>query len=189
MTVSMYTVSVPIFIQLLSALSDVLTKAKAHVKAKKLEESFLTNMRLYPDMYPFFLQVRQSCSHAERICSALAGKPPLDLPKTERTLAELQALIAKTVDYLKRFTPEQIDGTEDKLLNFNDRVLPARILLLNRTLPHFYFHCTTAYDILRHCGVPLVKHDFLGTPLELLDDPVRLQNWSFSKESDRASQN
>ena len=66
-------------------------------------------------------------------------------------------------------------------LGFSDRKLPAQILLLNRILPHFYFHCTTAYDILRHCGVPLVKHDFLGTPPQLLDDPEALQNWSFHR--------
>jgi uncharacterized protein len=181
MTVSMYTASVPVFVQFLTALAEVISKAEAHAKAKKIEESFLINMRLYPDMYPFALQVQQCCYHAVRICSALAGTPALDRPQTERTFAELKALIRKTINFLSAFAPEQIDGTDDKMLDFNGRQLPARILLLNRILPHFYFHCTTAYDILRHCGVPLVKHDFLGTPVELLEDPVRLQNWSFSR--------
>jgi hypothetical protein len=181
MTVSMYTVSVPVFIQLLTALKDVIEKAVVHAKAKKIDESFLVNMRLYPDMYPFVLQVQQCCSHAERVCSALAGKPPLNLPKTQRTFAELQDLIEKTLAHLRSFTPDQIDGTDDKVLNFSDRKLPAQVLLLNRILPHFYFHCTTAYDILRHCGVPLVKHDFLGTPPQLANDPEGLRNWSFHK--------
>jgi uncharacterized protein len=171
MTVSMYTVSVPVFIQFLTALKDVIEKAVVHSKAKTIDESFLVNMRLYPDMYPFVLQVQQCCSHAERVCSALAGKPPLNLPKTQRTFAELQDLIEKTLAHLRSFTPDQIDGTDDKVLNFSDRKLPAQVLLLNRILPHFYFHCTTAYDILRHCGVPLVKHDFLGTPPQLANDP------------------
>ena len=181
MTVSMYQISVPIFIQFLSALSHVLDKAEAHAKSKRIDETFLLNMRLYPDMYPLALQVQQCCSHAERICNALAGTPRLDLPNTEKSFSELKSRIAKTIDHLRSFKPEQIDGTEDKILSFNDRVLPGQILLLNRVLPHFYFHCTTAYDILRHCGVPLVKHDFMGTPLEILDKPVELQNWSFSR--------
>jgi uncharacterized protein len=181
MTVSMYTVSVPVFVQFLSALAEVISKAEVHVKAKNIDESFLINMRLYPDMYPFALQVQQCCSHAIRICGALADRPPLDQPNNERNFSELRALIARTIDYLSGLRPEQIDGTDDKILDFNGRRLPARLLLLNRVLPHFYFHCTTAYDILRHCGVPLVKHDFLGTPVELLKDPMRLQNWSFSR--------
>lgn len=181
MSVSMYKLSVPVFIQFLTALSDVIAKAEAHVKSNRIDETFMLNMRLYPDMYPFVLQVQQSCAHAERICSALAGKPPLDLPKTERSFSDLKNRIAKTIEHLRSFTPEQIDGTEDKILNLNDRVLPGRILLLHRILPHFYFHCTTAYDILRHCGVPLVKHDFMGTPLELLNNPAGMQNWSFSR--------
>jgi hypothetical protein len=181
MSVSMYTASVPIFIQFLTALAEVISKAEAHAKAKKIDESFLINMRLYTDMYPFFRQVQQSCSHAERICSALAGTPPLGLPRAERTFAELKTSIGKTIAHLRAFRPEQIDGTDDKIVDAGGRKFPGRTLLLSRVLPHFYFHCTTAYDILRHCGVPLVKHDFLGTPLELLDDPVRLQNWNFSR--------
>lgn len=177
----MYTASVPIFVQFLTALRDVIDKAAAHARAKKIDESFLINMRLYPDMYPFVLQVQQCCSHAERICSALASKPPLGIPKTQRTFAELQDLITRTIDHLHSFTPDQIDGTDNKILDFSDRKLPARVLLLSRILPHFYFHCTTAYDILRHCGVPLVKHDFLGTPPELVNDPEGLKNWGFSR--------
>lgn len=181
MTVSMYKISVPVFIQFLDALSDVIAKAEAHIKSKQIDGTFMLNMRLYPDMYPLVLQVQQCCSHAERICSALADKPPLNLPRTDRSLSDLQNRIAKTIEFLRGFTREQIDGTESKILKLNDRVLPGQILLLNRILPHFYFHCTTAYDILRHCGVPLVKHDFLGTPLELFDDPVSLQNWRLSR--------
>jgi hypothetical protein len=181
MGVSMYDLSAPIFIQFLTALSDVIAKAETHIKAEGIDESFMLSMRLYPDMYPFVLQVQQCCTHAERVCNLLAGKPALNLPNTEKTFGDLRARIANTIDHLRRFKPEEIDGTESKIMDLNGRRLPGRILLLNRILPHFYFHCTTAYDILRHCGVPLVKHDFLGTPLELLDSPEGLQNWSFSR--------
>jgi hypothetical protein len=181
MSVSMYKISVPVFIQFLSALTDVINKAEAHINEKRIDESFMLNMRLYPDMYPFVLQVQQCCTHAERICSVLAGKPELKAPNTEKSFGELKTRIARTIEHLKGFAPEDIDGTEDKVLDMGGRKLPGQILLLNRILPHFYFHCTTAYDILRHCGVPLIKHDFLGTPLELLGDPVALHNWSFSR--------
>ncbi len=127
------------------------------------------------------MQVQQSCTHAEKICSLLTGRPARGLPNTEKSFGDLQTRIEKTIAFLKTFTPQQIDGTENKIIDFSGRVLPARILLLSRVLPHFYFHCTTAYDILRHCGVPLGKHDFLGAPLALLDDAEGLKSWSFSR--------
>ena len=147
MSVSMYTASVPIFIQFLTALAEVISKAEAHAKANKIDESFLINMRLYPDMYPFVLQVQQSCSHAERICSALAGKPPLGLPKTERTFAELKVLIAKTIDYLRAFTPEQIDGTDDKIVDVR-RSQAARANPAAQSHPSSFLF--SLYDRLRH---------------------------------------
>src|SRR5687767_4319628 len=125
MSISMYEVSVPIFIQFLAALSDVLSKAEVHIKSKRIDETFIMNMRLYPDMYSFTLQVQQSCRHAERICSMLADRPALALPNTEKTLGDLQSRIAKTIEFLKGFSPEQIDGTEDKILDFSGRLLPG----------------------------------------------------------------
>jgi hypothetical protein len=167
MTVSMYNISVPIFIQLLGALSNVLDKAAAHAEANRTDPSFLLSMRLYPNMYPMARQVQQATMHAARVCAALAGITPLELPNTEKNFPELKERIARTVEFLRRFTPDQIDGTEEKVITLGERQLPGQVMLLNRVLPHFYFHCTTAYDILRHCGVPLVKADFIGTPVQL----------------------
>lgn len=169
MTVSMYKISVPIFVQHLTALSGVLDKAVAHIEAKKLDSSFFLNMRLYPDMYTLTRQVQQATSHAVRACSALSGAAPIDLPNTESSFAELKARLAKTIDYVKGFKPAQIDGTDDNevilKLGTNERKFVGLALLLNHILPNFYFHCTTAYDILRHCGVELTKRDFMGTPM------------------------
>ena len=163
MTMSMYKVSIPIFVQHLTALSAVLDKAVAHIEAKKLDAAFFLNMRLYPDMYPLVRQVQQATSQAMRGCSALAGAPPLDLPNTETSFAELK------VDYAKGFKPAQIDGTEDKEITLKmgsgERKFIGQGLLLGHVLPNFYFHCTTAYDILRHLGVELAKRDFMGTPM------------------------
>jgi uncharacterized protein len=171
MTISMYKVSVPIFVQLLTALSAVLAKAAAHAQAKQIDPAFLLGMRLYPDMYPLTRQVQQATSHPIRACSALAGAEPLNLPNTETSFPELESRLANAIDYIKGFKPDQIDGTEDKEITLKfgsgERKFSGQGLLLNLVLPNFYFHCTTAYDILRHCGIELGKRDFMGTPVNL----------------------
>ena len=95
-----------------------------------------------------------------------------NMPNTETSFAELKARLAKTIDFAKAFKPAQIDGTEDKditlKLGTNERKFTGQALLLNFILPNFYFHCTTAYDLLRHCGVELAKRDFMSTPVEPL---------------------
>ena len=171
MTISMYKVSVPIFVQFLTAQSNCIDKLSALIDAKKLDANFFLNMRLAPDMYPYVRQVQQASTHAARACSALAGVPMPDMPNTETSLAELKARLAKTIDFVKGFKPAQIDGTEDKditlTLGSNERKFKGQGLLLNFILPNFYFHCTTAYDILRHCGVEVGKRDFMSTPMNL----------------------
>ena len=94
------------------------------------------------------------------------------MPNTEASFAELKARLAKTIDYCKTFKPAQIDGTEDKditiKLGANERKFTGHGLLQNFILPNFYFHCTTAYDILRHCGVESQQarfHEHAGEPL------------------------
>ena len=171
MTVSMYKISVPIFVQLLTALSACLDKAAAHAEAKQIDPAFLINMRLAPDMFPLWRQVQQATAHPIRACSALAGTEALSIPGTDASFADLKARLTKTIDYVKSFKPAQIDGTEDKEITLkfgaNERKFTGQGLLLNHILPNFYFHCTTAYDILRHCGVELGKRDFMGTPVSL----------------------
>jgi hypothetical protein len=171
MTVSMYKISVPIFVQLLTALSACLDKAAAHAEAKQIDPAFLINMRLAPDMFPLWRQVQQATAHSIRACSALAGTEALSIPGTDASFADLKARLTKTIDYVKSFKPAQIDGTEDKEITLqfgaNERKFTGQGLLLNHVLPNFYFHCTTAYDILRHCGIDVGKRDFMGTPVTL----------------------
>ena len=168
MTVSMYKISVPIFVQYLAAQSSIIDKVLAHVEAKQFDPSYFFSLRFAADMYPYSRQVQQASTHAARCVSALAGVPMPDMPNTETTFPELKARLAKTIDFCKGFKPEQIDGTEDKeiVLKFgtNERKFTGQTLLLNFILPNFYFHCTTAYDLLRHAGLDLAKRDFMGTP-------------------------
>jgi hypothetical protein len=172
MTISMYKTSVPIFVQFLSSLSAVLDKAAAFAEAKKVEQVVLLNTRLAPDMFPLVRQVRAATDHAINASGRLAGVEMPTFANTEATIAELKERIAKTVDFLKTLKPAQIDGSEDKAIKITFpsgavREFTGQSLLLNNSLPNFYFHCTTAYDILRHCGLELGKRDFMGTPVQL----------------------
>jgi uncharacterized protein len=170
MTVSMYKISVPIFMQFLQSLSAVLDKAAAFAEAKKVEPSVLLNTRLAPDMFPLVRQVRAATDHAVNACGRLAGVELPTLPNADATIPELKDRIAKTIEFIKGLKPAQIDGSEDKEIKITFpsgavREFTGQSLLLNNSLPNFYFHCTTAYDILRHCGVELGKRDFMGTPV------------------------
>jgi uncharacterized protein len=144
----------------------------ADAEAKKIDPAVPLNARLYPDMFPLVRQVREATSHAANACGRLAGAELLTFANTEASISELQERITKTIDFIKGLKPTQIDGTEDKeiTINFpsgNERKFTGQVLLLNFSLPNFYFHYTTAYDILRNCGVELAKRDFMGTPVTL----------------------
>jgi uncharacterized protein len=168
MPISMYSVTVPIFVKHLTALSNILDKAAAYAEAKKFDPSVLLNMRLYPDMYSMTRQVQEATRHAARTSGLLAGVPVPDLPNTETSIVELKARIAKTVDFVKSLKPAQIEGTEDKQIKIaftsGERTFTGQSLLLDHSLPNFFFHCTTAYDILRQAGLEIGKRDFMGMP-------------------------
>jgi hypothetical protein len=168
----MYQCSVPVFVQFLASLSAVLDKAAAYAEAKKVEPSVLLNTRLAPDMFPLVRQVRAATDHAVSACGRLAGVDMPSFPNTEASIPELKERIAKTIDFLKGLKPAQIDGSEGKEIKITFpsgavREFTGQSLLLNNSLPNFYFHCTTAYDILRHCGIELGKRDFMGAPVKL----------------------
>jgi uncharacterized protein len=172
MAISLYQISVPIFVQFLTSLSGVLDKAAAFAEAKKVDPSVLLNTRLTPDMFPLLRQVRAATDHAINGAGRLAGAELPTFANTEATIPELKERIAKTIEFLKSLKPAQIDGTEGKEIKITfpsgaTREFTGQSLLLNNSLPNFYFHCTTAYDILRQCGVELGKRDFMGTPVSL----------------------
>ena len=168
MAISMYKASAPIFVQFLTALSNVLDKAEAHIEAKKLDQNYFMTLRMYPDMFPFVRQVRAVTDHAVTACSRLAGIEPVKFDGNENSIPELKARVAKAIDFIKSIKPEQIDGTEDKeiVMTFpsGERKFTGQGLLLNFCLPNFYFHATTAYGLLRKNGIEIGKRDFMGTP-------------------------
>ena len=168
MPVSMYSVSVPVFMQHLNGLSAVLDKAAAWAAARKVNEADLLNMRLSPDMFNLMRQVRAVTDHAANAAGRLSGKELLKFANDETTIAQLKDRVAKTIEYLKGMKAGEIDGTEAKeikitLPNGNVREFTGQSLLLGNALPNFYFHATTAYDIVRQCGVEVGKRDLMGT--------------------------
>jgi hypothetical protein len=165
----MYTVSIPVFMQHLNGLSTVLDKAAAWAAARKVNEADLLAMRLAPDMYNLARQVRAATDHAANAAGRLAGKELPKLANDETTIAQLKERIARTIEFLKSVKPGEIDGTEGKDIsitfpNGNTRQFTGQSLLLGNSLPNFWFHTTTAYDIIRQCGVEIGKRDFMGTP-------------------------
>ena len=166
MSLGMYQASVPVFIRMLSSLSAVLDKAEAHCTAKKIDPAALLTARLYPDMFPCARQVQEATKHVYWGCALLAGQERPDHPNPETTFAELKQRVAKTIEFARGYKPEQIDGSEDRAvaIKFPTRTLEfkGQPFLLHFALANFYFHVTTAFDILRHSGVEIGKRDFLG---------------------------
>jgi hypothetical protein len=168
MNISMYQVSAPRFINILKNFVGILDKTQAHIEAKKIEDTYLTSFRLFPDMLPFTLQVFIACDAAKGVMARLAGVEAPVFPDVEKTIPELKARVLKTIAYIETFTPAQIDGTEDKAIvtkrGDKETHYTGMQFLLGHATPNFYFHITTAYNILRHNGVEIGKRDFLGNP-------------------------
>lgn len=162
---SMYRASVTVPLQILTAQLDILNKAAAHCAAKKIDEATLINMRLFPDMFPLARQIRVMTGMA-LAALRIAG---VELPKfedNETTFEQLKARISKVIDLLKGIKPEQVDGSEDRdvvlQMMAGPKTFKSANYLLGFAMPNFYFHATTTYNILRHCGVELGKKDFMG---------------------------
>lgn len=166
MTISMYQASVPVFSRMLNNLATVLEKGAAHAAAKKIDPTVLVNSRLYPDMFPLSKQIQIAADMAKGCVARLAGQEPPKYEDNEAAFPDLVARINKTVAYINTFKPGQIDGSEGKTITLQMRSGPLVFLgmpyLLDFVYPNFYFHVTTAYDILRHSGVEVGKQDFLG---------------------------
>ncbi|MGY4489765.1 DUF1993 domain-containing protein [Pseudomonas sp. TE3610] len=167
MSISLYAASVPVFKQLLTALGDVLKKAEDHAAARNIEPSVLLQSRLYPDMFPLVRQVQIAVDFANGVSARLAGVEVPSYPDAELSFADLQALLAKVLGFIASLEAAQIDGQEEREIVLRpgtpkEKKLSGQTYLLHYGLPQFFFHVTTAYDILRHNGVEVGKRDFMG---------------------------
>lgn len=167
MAITMYSASVPVFRQILSALSGIIDKAEAHAAARNIEPSALLHARLFPDMFPFVRQVQIAADFAKGACARLAG---VDVPKyddTECTFAELKERIAKTLAFIESLPAAAIEEAAERAITTGSgdkaRHFQGQPYLSHYAMPHFFFHATTAYDILRHNGVEIGKKDFIGS--------------------------
>lgn len=162
----MHNRSAAVYDRFLNNLSHLLTKAEAHCTAKNIKPEALLTFRLFPDMFPFVKQVQLSCDFAARACARLAGEEPKSFPDTETTFAELQSRIAAARGYIAGFDPARFDGAEGRDITIkirgNEVTMNGETFLNLYSLPQFYFHVTTAYNILRHNGVEVGKGDYMG---------------------------
>jgi hypothetical protein len=161
----MYDASVPVFQQMLGSLSAILAKAGEHAQEKKTEQALL-QARLFPDMFPLLRQVQVAADFAKGACARLAGVEVPRYDDTETTFAELQQRIARTLAFIDTLPKGAFEDSATRDITTsagpNARQFKGQPYLLHYALPHFYFHITTAYAILRHNGVEIGKKDFIG---------------------------
>jgi hypothetical protein len=167
--------SVGVFTPFLDNLSGLLDHAAVYAGARNIDPSILLNARLYPNMYSLTRQIGEAIRHAVVACALLTGVEPPVFPDTASGIPELKARIASAIDFMRGLPRDQINGAGEKEVVFtfrngSERKFTGQSLLLTFSVPQFFFHVTTAYDILRHSGVDLVKKDFLGTPNQSFAD-------------------
>lgn len=168
MTHPIYVASIPVFTQMLGGLQTVLRKAEAHATEKKIDPDALLHARLFPDMFPLQRQVQVACDFAKSVSARLAGVEVPKMDDTEQTFADLQARIAAVLAFLGSLDAEQFAVAAQREIitqagTPKEKRFTGQSYLFNYGLPHFFFHTTTAYAILRHNGVEVGKKDYIGT--------------------------
>ncbi len=162
----MYRQSAPVYDRFLANLSKILEKTEEHCAATGIKPEVFMGLRLFPDMFPLARQVQLACDFAARGVARLCGAEPKSFPDTETTLAELQGRIAAARAYIAEFGPDQFDGAATRAIHLKLRMMELNLtgedFLHTYSMPQFFFHVTTAYDILRANGVALGKRDYMG---------------------------
>lgn len=162
---NLYHVSVPLFIKGLTNLKNILKKGKAFAEEKGWQETELLDAKLAPDMFPLTRQVQIASDNAKGISADLTGVERVKMEDTEKSFDELIERCEKTIAFLETLKPEQFEGAEEKHIPFpyvEGKWMLGDESLLQRSLPNFFFHVSTAYDILRHKGVAIGKNDYIG---------------------------
>ncbi|PZP39037.1 MAG: DUF1993 domain-containing protein [Pseudomonas fluorescens] len=166
MSLTMYSASVPVVVRSLENLSAILAKGQAYAAEQGIDEASLTTAKLAEDMFPLVRQIQLASDSAKGMGARLAGVDVPSMDDNEVTIADLQARIEKTISFLNGLESAAFDGAETKEITFSNKggsyEFNGRDYLFNFVFPNFFFHVTTAYDILRHKGVNIGKKDFLG---------------------------
>ncbi len=168
MTHTLYSSAIPVFQQLLGGLSQVLAKAEAHAADKKIDPNALLQARLYPDMFPLLRQVQVATDFAKSVSARLAGVDVPKLADDELTFADLQTRIATVLAFVGGLDAALFDAAATREIitqagTPKEKRFTGQAYLIHYGLPHFFFHTTTAYAILRHNGVEVGKKDYIGT--------------------------
>ena len=166
MALSLYDLSVPVFSRGLGQLTHVLEKSLAHARANDIDPATLVDARLAPDMITLAGQIQRASDASKLGVARISGITAPSFPDEEKTYDELLARIAKTQAFLATVDRTLIDGQEQRQVTIKAREgeahFTAQRYLLQFALPNFFFHVTTAYDVLRHKGMPIGKMDYLG---------------------------
>lgn len=166
MPFSMYELTVPTLLRGFDVLESYLDKAAAYATENKIDPTVLINARLFPDMQPLAAQIQRASDNAKGAITRLTGAETPSFPDTETSFDELKERIAKTVALRRALTPAQFDGADTRIVELRIggtvRLLRGDKYLVQMLLPNFFFHVTTAHDILRHNGVKIGKRDYLG---------------------------
>ena len=166
MSLSLYEASVPVYVRMLNNLTAFLEKAEAHAGENGVDLGTYADARLAPDMMPLVRQVQTASDAAKGGSARLAGVEAPSMPDTETTFPELKARVAKTIAFLETIKPDAVNGDDQRTIELKfpgvTMTFTAVDFLLQFSLPNFFFHVVTAYDILRAQGVPLGKMDFLA---------------------------
>ena len=168
MTLAIYNASIPVFTQMLGGLKTVLSKAEAHAIDKKIDPNALLQARLFPDMFPLLRQVQVAADFAKSVSARLAGVEVPKMEDKEQTFSELQARVDAVLAFMASLDAAQFDDAATREIvtqagTPKEKRFSGQSYLLNYGLPHFFFHTTTAYAILRHNGVEVGKKDYIGT--------------------------
>ena len=172
MSLSMYQASVPVILQMLGSLDAILDKAVEQAEARKIKLDVLANYRLAPDMNSLVQQIQTVSDQAKGVVARLSGVAVPSFADDEKSFADMKERIAKTVAFVKSVSADKINGSEDKEIVLKLGPVGPNQMVLNFTgaqyllhffMPNFFFHVTTAYDILRHAGIQIGKRDFIGS--------------------------
>ena len=166
MTLSLYAASVPVFQQLLGSLDQLLVKAEAHATDRKIDPDALLQARLFPDMFPLAKQVQIACDFARGVSGRLAAAELPVFDGEQKTFADLRALVTASLEFMGGLDAAAFEGSESREIVLRpgtpkERRMEGRSYLLHYGFPQFFFHVTTAYDLLRHNGVEVGKRDYM----------------------------